>query len=133
MALTSKQEKFCQCIVSGMNQSDAYRAAYNCENMGVATINNNAYVLMQNNDISMRIEALRLPLAERLGLDIESYIREMWEIKNHALYAEEYSAATKAFENVGKVLGFYVNKTELTGKDGGAVDIKIIREVIDNK
>ncbi len=26
--LTAKQEKFCQCIVSGMTQADAYREAY---------------------------------------------------------------------------------------------------------
>ena len=29
--LTPKQEKFCQCIIKGMNQTDAYREAFDIE------------------------------------------------------------------------------------------------------
>lgn len=122
MALTPKQEKFCQGIVSGLNQSDAYRAAYNCENMGGPTINNNAHVMMQDSDIAMRIEALRLPIAERLGLGLEDYLKEMINMKDDAKSDAEHSAAIKAFELVGKALGYYVNKTELSGRDGGKIE-----------
>lgn len=122
MALTSKQEKFCQGIVSGLNQSDAYRAAYDVSKMGDATINNEAYVLMQSHDISMRIEQLRLPIAERLGLGLEDYLKEMIDMKDDAKSDAEHSAAIKAFELVGKALGYYVNKTELSGRDGGKIE-----------
>lgn len=122
MALTSKQEKFCQGIVSGLNQSDAYRAAYDVSKMGDATINNEAYVLMQSHDISMRIEQLRLPIAERLGLGLEDYLKEMIDMKDDARGDAEHSAAIKAFELVGKALGYYVNKTELSGRDGGKIE-----------
>ncbi len=131
MALTPKQEKFCQGIVSGLNQSDAYRAAYSCENMGDATINNNAYVMMQDNDIAMRIEQLRLPIAERIGMGLETYLKEMIELKLAAQSDQDHSPAIKAHELIGKCLGYYVNKTELTGKDGAPVGIKIEKTIVD--
>lgn len=131
MALTSKQEKFCQGIVSGLNQSDAYRAAYSCDGMGDPTINNNAYVLMQNNDIVMRIEHLRRPIAERVGRTLEQHIERLMKLGEHGESLDKVEAAIKAEELIGKVLGFYVNKTELTGKNGEALNIKLTKEIID--
>lgn len=127
-ALTPKQEKFCQSIVAGMNQSDAYRAAYNCESMGDHTINNNAYVLMQDNAIAMRIEQLRLPIAERIGMGLEDYLTKLIAMRDKA---KDDAPAIKAHELIGKCLGYYVNKTELTGKDGAPVGIKIEKTIVD--
>lgn len=115
MALTSKQEKFCQGIVSGLNQSDAYRSAYDVSGMLDASVNNEAYKMMQAPDITSRIDALRLPVAERLGLGLEDYLKEMIDMKDDARGDAEHSAAIKAFELVGKALGYYVNKTEISG------------------
>lgn len=131
MALTSKQEKFCQGIVSGLNQSDAYRSAYNCDGMGDPTINNNAYVMMQDSDIAMRIEALRLPIAERIGMGLESYLKEMIALKESAQGDLDHSPAIKAHELIGKALGYYTQKTEITGKDGAPIDIKIEKIIVD--
>lgn len=122
MALTPKQERFCQGIVSGLNQSDAYRAAYNCENMGGPTINNNAHVMMQDNDIATRIEQLRLPIAERVGRTLEQHIARMLQLGERGEKLDKLEAAIKAEELVGKALGYYVNKTELSGRDGGKIE-----------
>ena len=127
-ALTPKQEKFCQSIVAGMNQSDAYRAAYSCEGMGDATINNEAYVLMKSPDISARIEKLKLPIAERLGMGLEDYLTKLITMRDKA---REDATAIKAHELIGKCLGYYVTKTELTGKDGAPVGIKIEKIIVD--
>lgn len=122
MALTPKQERFCQGIVSGLNQSDAYRAAYDVSGMLDASVNNEAYKMMQAPHITSRIEALRLPIAERLGLGLEDYLKEMINMKDDAKSDAEHSSAIKAFELVGKALGYYVNKTELSGRDGGKIE-----------
>ena len=127
-ALTPKQEKFCQGIVSGLNQSDAYRAAYNCAGMGDATINNEAYVLMKSPDISARIEKLKLPIAERIGMGLEEYLTQLIAMRDKA---KDDAPAIKAHELIGKCLGYYVNKTELTGKDGAPVGIKIEKTIVD--
>lgn len=131
MALTPKQEKFCQGIVSGLNQSDAYRQAYNCDGMGDPTINNNAYVLMQDNDIAMRIEKLRLPIAERIGMGLESYLKDLIAMRDDAKADVDHNPAIKAHELIGKALGYYVTKTELTGRNGDALNIKLTKEIID--
>jgi len=115
MAMTPKKEKFAQNIVSGMNQSDAYRAAYSCENMLDSTINNNAYMLMNDSDIKERIEQLRLPIAERIGMGLEDYLKEMIALKSAAQEDQDHNPAIKAHELIGKCLGYYVNKTEVSG------------------
>lgn len=133
MALTPKQEKFCQGIVSGMNQSDAYRFAYNTEDMLPATVNNNAYQLINDSDISTRIEQLKLPIAERVGRTLEQHIERLLYLGNMAEGLEKVEASIKAEETVGKVLGYYVNKTELTGRNGGAIEHRVTREILDTK
>jgi len=131
MALTPKQEKFCQSVASGMNNSDAYRSAYNCEGMQPETINNNAYKLTQDNDIATRIEQLRLPIAERVGRTLEQHIERLMKLGEHGESLDKVEAAIKAEELIGKVLGFYVNKTELTGKGGESLSVKLTKEIID--
>lgn len=64
MALTAKQEAFCQAITSGMNQSDAYRAAYDAENMGANPIAVEASRLMDDPNVSLRLKELRKQLAD---------------------------------------------------------------------
>lgn len=56
--LTPKREKFCQEMAKLGNQRQAYKKAYNCENMKDETIDNNAYKLMQDNEIITRLKEL---------------------------------------------------------------------------
>lgn len=56
--LTPKQEKFVQGLVSGLSQRKAYQQAYNAKRMKDATIDNNAYKLMQKNEILTRYNEL---------------------------------------------------------------------------
>jgi hypothetical protein len=65
MKLTAQQEKFAQALADGMSQADAYRTAYNASNMKDATIQNNAYKLMQNNEVATRVAALKDALASK--------------------------------------------------------------------
>ncbi len=129
--LTAKQEKYAQGVASGINKSAAYRAAYDTKNMSDAVIYNEAWKLGINRDVAMRIEELRIPIEEQVGITLQSYIAEMMALKQSALDAEEHGAAIKAMELTGKCLGYYVNKTELTGKGGGPVEHKITRDIID--
>jgi len=71
MNLTPKQEAFCQAIVAGENQSEAYRIAYDAKNMAPATVNKRAYDLMRNGYVTGRVKELRAPVVEavRYGLN----------------------------------------------------------------
>ena len=58
MSLTTKQEIFVQRLIEGYSQREAYKFAYNCEKMKDSTIDNNAYKLMQNNEVLTRYNTL---------------------------------------------------------------------------
>jgi hypothetical protein len=59
MSLTPKQHVFCDGILSGLNQSDAYREAYQVDGMAPATIHNEASKLMASHEVTASIEASR--------------------------------------------------------------------------
>jgi phage terminase small subunit len=65
MALTAKQEAFCQAIADGKNQSDAYRSAYDAGKMKAETVNSKAYELSKNGEITARVDELREALANK--------------------------------------------------------------------
>ena len=74
--LTSKQLIFCDAIISGLNQTDAYKAAYDTKNMLPATISNNAYMLMNHSDIRANIQAQRDSISASVSLTKERAINE---------------------------------------------------------
>lgn len=59
--LTEKQEKFCQCIISGMTNKDAYITAYESKGSDQNAWNESGK-LMARDDIQERIKTLRKPL-----------------------------------------------------------------------
>lgn len=61
MSLTPKQEKFCQCIVSGMSAKDSYISAYDTK-ANEKTIYSEATKLLAREDVKERLDALRKPL-----------------------------------------------------------------------
>lgn len=64
-AMTPKQERFCQEIASGKSQAEAYRAAFDAENMKPATIHKRASELMDNGEVTGRVDELRAELAKK--------------------------------------------------------------------
>lgn len=60
MALTPKQEKFCQCIVSGMDGKSSYLTAYNGNSPKTAEVESNK--LLKRDDITERIKVLSKPI-----------------------------------------------------------------------
>ena len=56
--LTPKQETFCQEFIKCGNASEAYKRAYDCENMKSETINVKACELLKNGNITVRVKEL---------------------------------------------------------------------------
>lgn len=80
MALTQKQDRFCIEIVRTDDRNQAYRAAFNCSNMKQATIDNNAYMLLQRSDIKARIAELKAPVIAKTQLTLENVLQELMKI-----------------------------------------------------
>ena len=73
MALTPKQEAFAQAIVTGVNQSDAYRAAYKVRpKTKPESVNQNASRIMANVNVMSRVAELRLPVAKKAQITLET-------------------------------------------------------------
>ena len=71
MSLTIKEEIFIQRRIEGYSQTEAYRFAYNCENMKDKTVTEKASKLMTKDNVRARYEEL------------------LNEHKNKALYTRE--------------------------------------------
>jgi phage terminase small subunit len=63
--LTIKQEAFASAIANGKTQADAYRSAYNAENMKESTLWSNASRLMADSKVAARVEDLRKQLENK--------------------------------------------------------------------
>ena len=140
--LTGKQEKFAQGVAKGLTQADAYKDAYDCENMKAETITNNAYKLMQNNDIATRIEKLKERALKRYDLTIDDIIHELEEAREMGKLNSQPSAMVSASMGKAKLLGLITDKQEVKGNmnvtmmpsvkvDGKDLDINIGDEAND--
>ena len=108
--MTAKEEKFCLDVSSGMTLSDAYRDAYNAENMKDKTINNRAYELSLKGEIKGRIEQLR---EEAKNDRIMSTIQKKELLTQWILEAESSKAdRLKALDILNKMDGEYITRIE---------------------
>lgn len=80
MALTVKQEAFCNKHIECGNASEAYRHAYDCANMREATINNSAYKLLKSGEITARLQELQASVAERSTLKRDDIVRQLADV-----------------------------------------------------
>lgn len=130
--LSDKQEKFIQAIVSGMKQADAYRHAYDTKRMKNETIQNNAYMLMKNSEVTARIAILAAKVEEKvikqIAIDKAWVISKLVKIVDlgmalDAVIADDgstgeikignLSAANKALELIGKEQGMFVDRKDI--------------------
>ncbi|MFO3764088.1 MULTISPECIES: terminase small subunit [Providencia] len=125
MALTVKQEKFCQTYVETGDASEAYRSAYSADKMKPETVHNKAYQLRNQGEIRARIDSLRDEMKSRHDITVSSLLKELEEARKAALSAEtpQSAAAVAATMGKAKLTGLDKQIVELTGKNGGAVQV----------
>jgi phage terminase small subunit len=93
MKITPKQEKFCIEYLKTGNKSEAYRLAYNAENMSDETIHNKAYALSDKSKVRARIEEIQKEVNEKELYTIEQ------SIKRDLRLLERYENALSVLEN----------------------------------
>ena len=108
--LTQKQETFAQGFVDGMSQSDAYKQAYEAGNMLPAAISNNAYKLMQNNDIATRILELRDSVTAGKAWSFQHGMEEVETNITQASELNQMSAAIRGTEQALKLSGLLTER-----------------------
>ena len=118
--LTPKQEKFIRNIVSGMSQRQAYKDAYNAENMTDESIDVNACKLFNDAKISQRYKELIEELQDKSIMTAKE--RMIWltevikDIQKEKIIVEDVetfktadlNTKIKALDTLNKMSGEYV-------------------------
>ena len=123
--LTAKQEAFCQGIADGLGQADAYRAAYDAEDMKENSVYVQASKLMKNPKITQRIAELKSQVQEK-----QLWSREM-SVKALVQAYREGSGSVKvaAVKELNAMHGY--NEPAKLSINGNLVH-KVVRQVIDD-
>lgn len=112
MSLTPKQEKFCQCIVSGMSAKDSYLTAYDTKG-NEKTVNREAQKLLMRNDITERITELRRPLinhAQNTCISEREKVKAiLWDRLEKAIEREDDTAIVKYTDQINRMNAEYIN------------------------
>ena len=125
MALTIKQENFCNYYVESGNASDAYRRAYDCGKMKDESIVVNASKLLNNTNIALRLSELKSILQEKSDITKELILNELRAI----VFADIRDYVTFDGERV-KFKAF----SELTNEQAKAIEsIKQTKEGVELK
>lgn len=115
MALTVKQEKFCQAYVETGNASEAYRMAYATDKMKATSINSKAYELLNNGEITVRVAQLQHEHRTKHDITVSELLKELEEARQKALSAETPQASAAVAATMGKA--------RLTGLDKVVIDL----------
>ena len=113
--ITPKQEQFARLYVETGNASEAYRQAYNADNMKPETVTNEAYKLLQDPDISAMVDGLKEEARQRHAVTVGDLLHELEQARAAALAAPtpQSSAAVSATMGKAKMLGLLVDKAEI--------------------
>lgn len=116
--LTEKQEAFVQAVFSGDNFSDAYRQAYDAENMSNASIHRQAHELAYSPKVSARLEQLsREKEHERRMQRVSRADRTLQKLEEIALRpGDPDGTQVRALELLGKTMGLFVDRVETEDK-----------------
>jgi phage terminase small subunit len=119
--LTQKQDGFCLAYIETGNASEAYRRAYSTGKMKPETVANNAHGLLKRSEITARIDALRAPAVEQAQVTLARHLNDLKRLRDLAEEAQKFGPAIQAEIARGKAAGLYVDRTEITGKDGAPI------------
>lgn len=119
--LTPKQDRFARCVAQGMTQADAYRTAYNTKKMQDETIYNEAYKLMQNPEITMRVKELRNDIDDEAIMSARERAIKLSEMAK----GEDKDIALRAMDMLNKMAGRYTQKVEASVNQEIEVNINL--------
>jgi hypothetical protein len=121
----SRHERFCQELAKGKSGVDAYVAAgYN----GGKNALSGAARLLTNANIKARVDAIKAKAAEKCEITVADLVKELEEARVLAAGAEtvQSSAMVAATMGKAKLLGLVTDKAQVTGPNGGPVQINYV-------
>lgn len=122
--LTAKQEAFCQNIIQGMSQADAYRSAYDTKRMADKTVHEKASLLASNDKVRARLSELRDKLANEKIMSAQKRM-EWLTVVIHDVH-EKTENRLKALDIMNKMDGEYVQKIAAEVQTETTINIELV-------
>ena len=138
MSLTIKEEIFVQRRIEGYSQTEAYRFAYNCENMKDKTVIEKASKLMAKDNVRARYEELLNEHKNKALYTREEAVNDLIWIKEKAREDIEYRGLKqangghflKSVNELCQLEGLYPTKEE-NKKDTEEDIAKVLKEALE--
>lgn len=136
--LTPKQERFIQNVVSGMTQRQAYKEAYDSENMQDETIDKEACLLFNNPKIAERYRELVNKLEDEAIMTAKERMIWLSDVVKGKIKHTSYGGNGEAYENeayisdklkavdtLNKMSGEYITKVEAEVNNEVTINIEL--------
>ena len=121
--LTPKQAMFCREYLIDLNGTQAaIRAGYSPK-----TAQEQSARLLSNVIIQEYVQLLMEERSKRVNITAEDVLGDIIETRKAAADEGKHSDRLKANELLGKHLKLFTDKTEVTGKDGSALELVITK------
>ena len=117
--LSNKQARFCEEYLIDLNATQAaIRAGYSANSAGAIGNEN-----LQKPEIAERIQVLQAQLSESTKITTDFVLQSIQEVAQRCMSDEKFepAGANKALELLGKHLGLFTDKLQVTGDGGGPV------------
>ncbi len=111
--MTPKQENFCMTYIETGNASEAYRQAYDADEMQATTVNRKAKELLDNGKITARIGELQNDACLRHKTTVDTLLLELEEAREQAMATGQASAAIAATWAKARLLGLDKSAVQL--------------------
>lgn len=124
--MTPKQARFVDEYLVDLNASAAaVRAGYSAK-----LSNTNAFKLLQNTAVAAAIAERQAEISERLEVTQVGVIADLRRLARKAEKAGAFAPAIRARELIGKHIGMFWDKVQLSGPQGGPIQLQRIERVI---
>ena len=116
--LTAKQNAFAIGIVGGITATTAYRQAYDADGMKPESVWVESCRLATNPKVALRVSELRAEQEEERRMLRLSHAEAVLErLEHEALEAKTDSTRVRALELIGRHLGMFTDKVEITTQE----------------
>ena len=117
--LTPQRHKFVECLLQDKTASDAYRIAFNCENMSDNALRVEASRLKRDPNVALWLKAAKEHSLIQRVYGLQEHLRDLEEAKQLAKDTGNVGAYVKATELLGRASGVYVERiqTDASEKD----------------
>lgn len=116
--LTAKQQAFCQEYLVDLNATQAARRA----GYSPKTADVQGYQLLQKTSVADRISELQAERQERTSVTADCVLKELVRSHEAARDAGRFSDNNEALELLGKHLGLFTDKHEVSAPGGKPID-----------